>query len=231
MSIKCYIIDDEAAAIVQLKRELEKIPVIDIVGFTTDPFEGLEFLKVTKVDVVFLDISMKKITGLELVRLISNKVVFITANEKNAIDALAFANVIDFIVKPFRFDRIAITIQKIEAIFPAARDFVEDEGAQTYPMKTVSGVQEIPFKEIVYIEASGYFSTAHLNDMKAKVALPLINVEILFPKSLFVRVHRSCIVNRKRITKTIHGDVIMDNGDVIKLGAAFKDNLKKFRSK
>ncbi|WP_118976577.1 LytR/AlgR family response regulator transcription factor [Taibaiella koreensis] len=225
MPITCFIIDDEPMAIRSLTRLLEKAPGLQLLGTSCDPASGLAFLRSHKVDLLFLDISMERITGLELVSMINNRVVFTTAHADLTNDALAFANTIDYLVKPFTWERFAIALKKIEANFPDVSTLNPAKAEASYPMKTPSGVQNIAFSQVNYIKASGYYSTVYYDQGTAVVNIPLASLEAIFPSAIFVRIHKSCIVNKMKIVKTTYDELELIGGTCLKLSRVYKDKL------
>ncbi|WP_118975780.1 LytR/AlgR family response regulator transcription factor [Taibaiella koreensis] len=226
MAITCFIIDDEPASIKVLTRLIEKTPSLQLVGATTEPHDGLKFLKANKVDVVFLDIGMQKVSGLELVEMIDNRVVFVTASDGLTNDALSHPNTIDYLVKRVEFDRFVIAVKKIEANFPQKVDNTGFENEAAYPFLTDAGVQNIAFSRIIYIEAKGYYTSVYYDESSsAKLTLKLKDIESIFPSSIFARVHRGFIVNKKKIVKTKYDEVELIGGISLSVSRSYRDNL------
>jgi len=227
-NISCYIVDDEQRAIDELVKFISKTPTLDLQGYSTDPIEALDYLRTHPVDFLFLDISMDELSGLEFIELVPNKAVFTTADEKHALLALGHVNTVDYLVKPLTYARFMIAVKKIEDIFSSAAEKLEAPAAEfqtSFPLKTPAGRVDVEFDKIDYIKATTYYSTVFYEGKKALVPMPLNDIEALFPRKKFVRVHRSYIVNVEKITKRTYSGLTLNKDILIPLGRAYKDNL------
>lgn len=226
MKISCYILDDEPRAIDDLIRFIEKTPVLTLKGYATDPFEALNYLRSHAVDFLFLDISMDELSGLEFIELVPNKAIFTTAHESHAISALSYVNTVDYLLKPITFTRFMTAVKKIEAIFlnPAHKES-QPASAATFEAKTPTGQIVIEYDKVDYIKANGSYSTIFYEGKKAFVSMPLNDIEALFPRELFARVHRSYIVHRQKIARRTYYHLTLLNDVPIPLGRKYKEQL------
>ncbi|WP_118976167.1 LytR/AlgR family response regulator transcription factor [Taibaiella koreensis] len=227
MKISCYILDDEPRAIDDLIRFIEKTPILTLKGYATDPFEALNYLRSHEVDFLFLDISMDELSGLEFIELVPNKAIFTTAHEHHALSALSYVNTVDYLLKPITFNRFMIAIKKIEAIFlnAAAKDTEPTVVVASFEAKTPTGQIVIEYDKVDYIKANGSYSTIFYEGKKAFVSMPLNDIEALFPRELFARVHRSYIVHKKKIAKRTYYHLTLLNDIPIPLGRKYKEQL------
>lgn len=228
MKISCYILDDEPRAIEDLVRFIDKTPVLSLKGYSTDPFEALNYLRNNAVDFLFLDISMDELSGLEFIELVPNKAIFVTAHESHALPALSHVNTVDYLLKPITFSRFMVAIKKIEDIFllPVAKEPAVAEVKASFEAKTPTGQIVIEYEKVDYIKANGAYSTVFYEGRKAFVSMPLNDIEALFPKELFARVHRSYMVHKEKIVKRTYYHLILLNDIPIPLGRKYKEQLK-----
>jgi len=151
--------------------------------------------------------------------------VFVTAHPDLTNKALEFPNTIDYLIKPFTFERFAVALKKIEANFPSAGLHAPAEKA-SFPFKTALGIENIEFSRIKYIKAKTYNSTVYYDDSSsALVNMRLNALEAMFPSSIFARVHKSYIVNKKKIIRTRYDELELEGGISLKLSRIYKDNL------
>jgi len=225
-TISCYIIDDEQAAIDDLKKHIAKIPGLELKGSSTDTKSALIFLKNNEVDCLFLDINMKPITGVELIQMVSNKAIFTTAHEQYVMGALAHPNTIDYLVKPIYFERFLIAVKKIEDLFFAnAADGSLNRYAEGVPIKKPHGTEYLPFEKISYIKAAGNYSTVFHEGERSVVPTLLNDLESLLPATTFIRIHRSFIVNKNKLLKTRYEEAELEGDIILPIGRSYRSRL------
>ena len=214
--INCVIIDDEPPASDILKYYIDKTPNFEVTEIYYDPIKALEGLRTKKVDVIFCDVEMPDINGLQLLEslcLNQNKnalVVIISAHTKYAIDGFNI-NAIDYLLKPVPFARYLKTTQKIldyikekgsKDIDTDMKDHVPSiESAKDYILiKSKGKLLKINYTDIIYIEAIGdYIKIHHENSKPIVIMDSLKNLEKTLPNDFFKRIHRSYIVSVSRI--------------------------------
>lgn len=211
MKIRALLIDDEELARELVKRFLHDDSDIEIVGEAADGFEGIKLIQALQPDLLFLDIQMPKLTGLEMLELLSDPplVVFATAYDQYAIDAFE-KNAIDYLLKPFSRDRLLKTLAKAKEKFLAQKNSAQeistlsqslrDPSANRMVIKNGSKIEMIPFPDIHYVEAYGDYAKIHCSQgvfLKQKTMKDLeehLGVD-------FLRIHRSYLVNTTSIQK------------------------------
>lgn len=229
MKISCIIVDDEPTAIKSLEAVVKKIHILELRASFTDSLEALDIIKEQPVDLLFLDVNMEGLTGLELIKLVDCKVIFTTAHKRHVHEALDHPNTVDYLEKPISFARLATALKKVENNFIHVKK-PPAEGGDGLLAKTELGARVIPFASILRVKSAGYFSTVYYEEQSgemkvAKVRESLSSIEHKCPGSQFLRIHKSHIINRKRVVRKIYNRVILENGESLPIGIAFKHKL------
>ena len=206
------IIDDEEPARDIMKHYLKDIDEIEIIGEFVDGFSGLKAIQELKPDLVFLDVQMPKLTGLELLELLDRPpmIIFSTAYDHYAIKAFEM-NAIDYLLKPYSKERLVQSVQKAltqtgtgEKTASQVQNLVKTleentEYLQRIAVKSRHKVSVIPVNEVIYLEAEGDYVMIHTKDNKHLKEKTMKYFETHLDPERFIRVHRSSIVNADHI--------------------------------
>lgn len=229
--ITCYIIDDESHAIQNLQDYIQKTPNLELIGTNQDPLKAhAEFLEKNQYpDITFLDIDMPQISGIELSKMISGKtaVVFTTAYSNFAIDAFDL-EISDFLLKPFAYERFLKCINKITPLLqkkpvetPKASDeyfYIQTDGK--------GKVTKLMYKEILYIESQKNYISIVTPQKKLLTYLTLSEIEEKLSNQLFLRIHKSFIINTEMISHVEGNDIYLVNlRDAFPIGTSYRDNF------
>jgi len=211
--IKALIIDDEPLARMIVKEYLQQHKDIELVQECNDGFEGVKAIQQHKPDLIFLDIQMPKINGFEMLELIdqSPDVIFTTAFDEFAIKAFE-SHAVDYLLKPFSQERFDKAIQKWmeqhkTSIQSKPREPLLETVSQLPPqnqrivVKTGSKIKIIPVEDVFYLEAADDYVKIHTKEGAFLKNKTMNHFEHSLDKNLFVRTHRSCIVNIQQITR------------------------------
>ncbi|MCS4436018.1 LytR/AlgR family response regulator transcription factor [Aquiflexum gelatinilyticum] len=208
--IKVLIMDDEPLATELVSEYLADFPQFEIQKVCHDGFEGLKAIQEHKPDLIFLDIQMPKLTGFELLELLDNPpaVIFTTAFDAFALKAFD-AHAVDYLLKPFSKARFAKSLEKFlqmgnnqESINAFKNESVlNPESANRVVLKVKNEIKIIPINEIKYLEANDDYVNIYTKEGKFLKNKTLSFYEKSLDTSLFVRVHRSYLVNISEITK------------------------------
>jgi len=220
--LRCLLVDDEPLALRLLASFVARVPVLALVGACRNAQEALDLLAREPVDVLFLDIQMPGLTGVELVRLVRPEalVVFTTAYEDFAVEGFAL-DALDYLVKPIAFDRFLQAVQKAQArrAAPAA-----GAGASTSDflfVKVDAHTQRVPLSDIRYLEALRDYVRLHLGAPQPLLTLNSLRAfEERLPAADFVRVHKSFIVALQHINSFHKGRIYLGEA-VIPVGEAY----------
>jgi len=194
-------IDDEPIALEVIKSHAAKVPFVELKATFTNAFEAIDFLQKNKTDLLFLDIKMPDISGIEFFKSLTNPpmVIFTTAYSEHAVEGFE-VSAVDYLLKPFSLSRFLKACTKANDLLalksgtPRHIDhiFLKDGYEQV----------KIMFDDILYIEASGNYLNIFLKDQQKLMTRSTINdLSVQLPENDFTRVHRSYIVNNKKVEK------------------------------
>lgn len=220
-----YLIDDEAHALVVLADYISRTPGLSIVGTATNPLDGLHEISTGQPpDLVFADIDMPVISGLELADLLpaSSQVVFTTSFPQYAVEAFEKAAA-DYLLKPFSYERFLKCIQKVRSA-PTQQSSQMPE--HTFYLKNGKGnLYKIRPSRIIYLEAALNYVNIYMEEEKLTVYLTLKELEETLPDDMFLRVHKSFIINHHHIISVAPGKLQMSNQEQIPVGRLYQAAL------
>ncbi|WP_026967194.1 LytR/AlgR family response regulator transcription factor [Algoriphagus terrigena] len=195
--IKAIAIDDESLALEVIKSHASRVPFLELQATFTDAIQGLEYLKSDPVQLVFLDINMPDISGMDLAALLPKEtlVVFTTAYSDYAVKGFEL-NALDYLLKPFNLSRFLKACQKAQEWI----DLQPESEPAYHFVKTSDGQIRVDFSELVYCEATGNYVTFQLETQKILSRLTLAETERLLP-SYFIRTHRSFLANKNKVSR------------------------------
>lgn len=197
MMIKAIAIDDETFALEVVKSHASKVPFLELEKTFTDAIQGLEYLKSHPVNLVFLDINMPDISGVDLAAMVPKEtmVIFTTAYSDFAVKGFEL-NAMDYLLKPFNLGRFLKACQK-------AQEWLElqpkNESAYLF-IKTSEGQVRLDFSDLYFCEAQGNYVTFQVENQKIISRMTLSETEKLLP-SYFIRTHRSFLANKNLVKK------------------------------
>ena len=238
MIVKCIAIDDEPLALRQIKSYIDKSEQLELVAACRSAKEAQKIIAETKVDLIFVDINMPDMNGLDFVRSLdtTHYIVFTTAHPEFAIDGFKL-NALDYLLKPFTFEEFMKASQKVISLIDlverchAAESAIAQNEAEASDKEVISvkadyKTQLVKVADIVYLESAGEYVRLHIEGSSTITTLfRLKNMETTLPAESFLRVHRSYIVNLKRIASYTKGRIFLDNGEYIPLGENYKERF------
>lgn len=226
--LKAIAIDDEPIALDVIKNLSSKISFIEWKGFFTDAFKALDVLQKEKIDLIFLDIKMPDISGIDFLRSIPDPpmVIFTTAYSEHAVQSFEL-DAIDYLLKPFSLSRFLKACNKANEQY----ELKKISNNQTPSEKSIfikSGYEQIhvALNDILYAESNGNYMQFVLADKKILSRLTMSETEALLPAGLFIRIHRSYIVSKKQITKIEKNNVWIHNIE-LPVGANYANEVAK----
>ena len=235
MSIRCLIVDDEPLAVEILESFVERVDSLDLVASCTNGVKAFDILKKEKVDLLFLDIQMPKLTGIEFLKILNPapQVIFTTAYRDYAVESYEL-NVVDYLLKPIAFDRFLKAINKVMEtdLKNTSADVKEvpapSEGTDPYLfLKSDRKMVKVYLKEISYIESLKDYVRIKMADGKEVISLQKISyLEKKLPADCFLRIHKSYIIAIHRIAAFSASSI--DIGDKeIPIGRSYKSEVMK----
>ncbi|MGO4293683.1 LytR/AlgR family response regulator transcription factor [Chitinophaga sp. RAB17] len=227
--IKCLIIDDEPIARDIVVSYCHVIPSLEVTGVFGNSIDARAGLMNKNIQLLFLDIHMPVLDGIAFLKTLKNppQIIFTTAYKEYAATAFDLA-ACDYLVKPFSLERFIIAVDKaIERLHYTnkevpGKDSASDDGFISF--KTEGKIYRIKYEDLLYAEASGNYSRIITSDAVIVLNMSFMNVEKMLPGSHFLRVHRSFIVNKSKIS-FIQGQTIFLNKVEIPVGKNFKGDL------
>jgi two-component system LytT family response regulator len=223
----CIIVDDDKTSRNAMKHLVSQVNYLTLVGLCSNANEALELLNNGKIDLLLLDIEMPDISGLDLIKSLKNPPLTILATSRKDYAIEAFeCNVVDYLVKPFSFDRFFKAIEKAKEIFENAQQTIDFSNKNTAFIKSSGTIIKINISEIQWIEALGDYITIHTSTKKFTIHSTMKTIENKLDSSKFIRVHRSFIVAVDNIS-SIDDNVIVIEKQLIPVGAVYKENLIK----
>jgi len=228
--MNCIIIEDQPPAQRILKKYIEEVGALQLKATFTDAVQAMEYLKTEPVDLIFLDIHLPKISGMDLLKTMPHlpPVILTTAYSEYALESYEF-DVVDYLLKPFSFQRFVKAISRVQAK-STARPAPEQHEVPSPARQEIfikSGYEHIRIQtdEIIYIKSDADYSELFLPGKKHLSAEPLRRWLEMLDSHQFIRVHKSYIVNTSRIVKVVGNQLYMSNEAVIPIGRAFKDDF------
>ncbi|WP_445453724.1 LytR/AlgR family response regulator transcription factor [Flavobacterium sp. 25HG05S-40] len=225
----CIIVDDDEIDRLTVVSYAKKFPQLNIRGVFENAAEAISLLEKETIDVLFLDIDMPNLNGFEFrKRAIEVPVcIYITAHPEHAVESFEL-DTLDFIVKPIKLDRFTATIAKIEDYLELklkAQLFESSIGGDVIYIKEGHEQTKIKLHDILYLEALKDYTKIVTSAKKHCVLTSIGNLLKESHFESFIRVHRSFAVQKQYIEKKLVHDVVLNNGVVIPIGRAYKDNL------
>lgn len=215
-------IDDEPMALEVIEHHTSKVAFVDLKETFTDAFMALDYLQAQPVDLIFLDIKMPDISGMELLKSLQTvpMVIFTTAYSEHALQSFEL-DAIDYLLKPFSMARFLKACNKANELYLL-------RGAKTNSEKDYFFVKDgyehvkIAFDDILYVEASGNYTQIQLQEQLISSRITLSELAELLPKTAFVRCHRAFIVARSKVTKFDKGQIWVRD-KIIPIGSTYTD--------
>lgn len=225
MKLKCIIIDDEPVARKVLQEFIEEIDYLVLEGQAENPLKAQTLLNSQSIDIIFLDINMPKINGIDFLKnsKIQAQIIMTTAYAEYAVDAYGL-DVLDYLLKPISFERFLKACNKAKEahaskkLTPAQPDKAEDH----FFIKCNNQIEKVFYDDLVYAEAMLNYVMLYTRSKKMMVYLTIKALEEQLPASIFIKVHKSFIVNINKI-QSIEGNIL----DVGNQKIAISQNLRE----
>jgi len=228
----CIIIDDDEIDRLTVLSFAKKFPILDILGVFESAEDALPFIETKNLDILFLDIDMPGLSGIEFRKkaLEIPVCIFITAHPEHAVESFEIET-LDFIVKPLKLDRFTQTVSRIEEFMEVklkASLFEASIGGDTIYIKEGHEQTKVKLHEILYLEALKDY-TLVITDKKRHCVLSSIgNLLKEDHFQSFIRIHRSFAVQKQFIQKINASEIILNNNIAIPIGRSYKENLNQF---
>ena len=223
------IVDDEPLAIKMLENFVSRTEGLTLVASFNDPVKALDALDKVQVDLLFLDIQMPDLDGLNLSRQVPSdtRIIFTTAFKEYAYDSYE-VNALDFLLKPIRYQKFLAAIEKARKWFD--RENTLSSNPESMFIRTDNVLRQINFSQILYVSGLKDYITIYLMDEKHPVIthLTMKSMEEMLPSDRFMRIHRSYIVALDKIRAVDRNNCVYIGNEVIRVTDAYKDAFSAF---
>lgn len=224
--LRCLIVDDELIAIKDIVSNIEKINFLIVEDTCSSAIEAAEILKKGNIDLMFLDINMPYLSGIEFLESLDKAPLTIlsTAYSEYALDGYRL-NVIDYLLKPISFQRFFQAVQKAQEIFQTQilLQNVEDSQPNLF-IRQGDSFQKIDWNDILYVEGMQNYLKIHLSNKTLTIHQTMVSLEALLPKDAFYRIHKSYLINVYKID-SISGGRLFINGEELPISKPRKESL------
>ena len=221
----CIAIDDEPKALEVIERYCQKTGLVHLKAGFREPVKAIEFLNREKVDLIFLDINMPDITGMQLLQTLSPRplIIFTTAYSQYAVESYEL-NALDYLLKPITFERFLMAINKAAAALSSKNNTGPDEDAAVF-IKSGPQTFRVKVSEILYLEKNGNYITVYRKEGNILIRENMGDIFDLLPAADFIRVHKSYVVGIRHISM-IEVHQLIVNGEKIPIGSTYRDSLR-----
>jgi DNA-binding LytR/AlgR family response regulator len=230
--MNCIIIDDEEMARAIMTQMITLYPELKLIQEFPNAIQAIKFLNHTEVDLIFLDIHMPDFTGFDFIQSLKNppKVILVTSDKNFAIDAFEYECIVDYLVKPITEERLNKAIQKAKSYKitskPAEIKPIVEDNANEFYINIDRRLIKIEMASVNIVEAKGDYIHIKTENKNYVVHSTLKKIEDKLPKDLFLKVHRSFIINTKKIIDIEDNSVLIAK-DVIPVSRANRPELMK----
>lgn len=221
----CLILEDEPLAVDVLKEYIKQVPGLKLNGSFADVFRAGEFLRANNVDLLFVDINLPRVNGLDFIKSLQTNyhVILTTAYHQYALDGFNL-NVVDYLLKPIELSRF---LQAVNKVFERAKPITENLKNENFYFFNVDKRQvKIFADDILYIESIKDYVRIHTTDQKPMTKFQIGELENYLKDKRFIRIHKSYLINSEKIT-TVKATEIELGAIRLPVGRTYKQNLKK----
>jgi DNA-binding LytR/AlgR family response regulator len=226
--LRCIAIDDEELALELLEDNISKVPYLQLVAKCGNPIEAINIIQQQKIDLVFLDIQMPGLTGLQVIQSLAVKPMFIlvTAYEKYALEGYNL-NVVDYLVKPVPLDRFIKACNKAWELYQLknkSEETVKEPEAEYFFINVDYSHIKVVFADIVWVEGLKDYIKIHLKSTAKPIVarISMKSIEEQLPPSKFIRIQKSYIVSKDSITAVRKNSIFIGNNE-LPIGESYKD--------
>ena len=220
--IKCALIDDEPLSRDVLRQFVSDHPDLELNGEYKDSLEAMYGLEQNAVELIFLDINMPKLSGINFYKSLANKpmVIFTTAYPEFALESYDL-NAVDYLMKPIAFERFLQAVQKVKDRIGNSTDVIEH-----IMLKVDKKLYRTAFDDILFFEAFGDYVKVHLKDQVLIITHTMKKLLTELPEDLFIRTHKSFIINKQKVD-FIEGNQLKIGDDLVSIGQVYRDGVLK----
>lgn len=223
--MNCIVVDDEPIALEGISEYAKRTPFLKLMGQCKNGYEAIEVISKNDVDLIFLDINMPDLTGVEMMNSIPNPpmVVFTTAYPDYALKGFEL-NAVDYLLKPISYEKFLLASQKAYKLFSMSETKDESVNEEYIYVKSEKKLVRVDFNDITYIEGLKDYIRIHTSKTKLIAYLSLNKLKDSLPSDKFIQVHKSFIISMNSVT-SIDNNLIHINNDFIPIGRAYRSEF------
>jgi len=230
MKIKCLIVDDEELALNVLENYISTLPSLQLVGKCENALEAISFLHNNEVDLLFLDLNMPELSGLDMLKTLSDPplVILTTAYSEFALESYEYG-VVDYLLKPIKLERFIKSVNKVVQMMRVSEKKPDDQKQGDLGFLFIKEDQtsyNVAFNDVFYVEAYGNYLKIHTHEKSYVTRETMQHLVESLPVSVFLRIHKSYIINLGKVVK-IYGNTLHLNDVEIPIGTTYKSELLK----
>lgn len=236
MSLRCLIVDDEPLAHDVITTYAKDIPFIEVAAHCYRATEALDFLSKNEIDLIFLDIRMPKLSGLDFLRTLQHKplVIITSAYEEYALESFDLA-VCDYLLKPFKLDRFLMAVNRALNFYNLKKQVpmltevtdISEKEAEQISVKVDKKHVLLRLNEIQYLESLGNYVKVWKNTGFLLTPRTLSSFEDQLPADQFVRIHKSFVINKKQVDYFEGQTIVLKSGQQVPIGKNYKATIKQ----
>ncbi|MDP9041274.1 MAG: LytTR family DNA-binding domain-containing protein [Bacteroidota bacterium] len=227
MKLKCIVIDDEPVARKVLQEFIEEIDYLELSGQAENPLKAIPLLNEQDIDIIFLDINMPKINGIDFLKSskFNAKIIITTAYPAYAVEAYGL-DVLDYLVKPISFDRFLKACNKVRELKEPKSTAPGQSTASDnhFFIKCENQIEKVFYDDLLYAEAMMNYVMLYTTSKKMMVYITIKGLEEQLPADLFIKVHKSFIVNKSKI-KSIEGNILNIGNQKVAISQNLRDKV------
>lgn len=233
--MNCIILEDEVMALSIIEDYVKKVPFLNLIGSFRSPLKALDIVTIQKPDLLFLDINMPDLSGIEFLESLGYQpyVIFTTAYSEYAIKSYEY-NTLDYLLKPIRFNRFLKAVTKANSYFNVIKNQqsnpTKNELEKLIFIKNTEGIHRVNLESLLFIESLKNYVIYNTDSEKIEAKKSLTEVENDLPEKNFIRIHRSYIVNISSIKFLKYDGITLTNGNKLPVGRSYREILKKIMS-
>jgi len=227
MILRCITVDDEPLSLVKIGGFIERVPYLSLVASFDSGLHAMAYLKNNPVDLIFLDIQMDHLTGIQMLEILNPRpaVIFTTAYDQYALRGYEL-NVADYLLKPFSFERFLLAVEKVVPRMGTNDMFKLADRNRFIFLKSEYRLEKVNFDDIMYVESRGDYLYVILKQSRILTLMRMKNLMDQLPADEFLRVHKSWLVGIRHIDSIEHGRIrIRDT--VIPVGDTYREEVWK----
>lgn len=231
--MKCVAVDDEPLALAQIKSYIKRVPTLELVAACNDAVEAMEIMRQDDIDLLFLDINMPDINGMDLAKSLSGyktAIVFTTAYSEYAVEGFK-VDAMGYLLKPFSFDEFVETVNRVQQRLKVVASTSSDEQPDDHIfVKQDQGMVKLSLGDITMVKGLSEYIQIFSQKTPRPITtlMSMKKMEELLPATGFMRIHRSYIINLDKISAVKYGKVILENGTEIPIGDSYKPAFQNY---